>query len=150
MRSRSERTSVGCSGSELRSDKAQNSAFKSTSGHRSASSSSYKRGSVSLLGGCSTPNIPIITAFSPPSCATVLHPDDEVLLSFAARTLLYKLRPDVLRLTKEESDPLLSQSIPTAYHKESQLTSGLLILTSLKISEGFLGIYIMRVLLYHS
>ncbi|KAL0698413.1 hypothetical protein Bca4012_054535 [Brassica carinata] len=82
MRSRSERTSVGCSGFELRSDKAQNSAFKSTSGHHSASSSSYKRGSVSLL-GLLDPNIPIITAFSPPSYATVLHPDDEVLLSFA-------------------------------------------------------------------
>ncbi|XP_033136791.1 uncharacterized protein LOC117128469 [Brassica rapa] len=144
---RSERPSVGCSGSELRSDKDQNSAIKNTSGHRSASSLSYKQGSVSLLGGCSTPNIPNIIAFSPPSCATVLHPDNEVLLSFATHTLVYKLRPDVLRsssashpparlvvngpnfnclwawpsTTKEGSGPLLSQSIPTAY--ESQLTT---------------------------
>lgn len=95
MHSRSERPSVGCSGSELRSDKDQNSAIKNT-GHCSASSLSYKRGSFSLLGGCSTPNIPTIIAFSPPSCATVLHPDNEVLLSFAAHTLVYKLRPDVL------------------------------------------------------
>ena len=181
MRSRSERPSVGCSGSELRSDKDQNSAIKNTSGHRSASSLSYKRGSVSLLDGCSTPNIPTIIAFSPPSCATILHPDNEVLLSFAAHTLVYKLRPDVLRsssashpgsrvspamlvvngpnfncfwawpsTTKEESGPLLSQSIPTAYHNESQLSTGLIILTSLKNSEGFLGIYIMPLLLYHS
>ncbi|KAJ4905099.1 Uncharacterized protein Rs2_19050 [Raphanus sativus] len=155
IRSRSERTSVRCSGSKLRSDKAQNSAIKSTSGHHSASSSNYKRGSVSILSGCSTPNILIVTAFPSPSCATVPHPDDEVLLSFAARTLLYKLRPDVLRpssaslpgsrvsparldvngpnfnclwvwpsTTMEENRPLLSQSIPTAYHNESQLTTG--------------------------
>lgn len=180
MHSRSERPSVGCSGSELRSDKDQNSAIKNT-GHCSASSLSYKRGSFSLLGGCSTPNIPTIIAFSPPSCATVLHPDNEVLLSFATHTLVYKLRPDVLRsssashpesrvpparlvvngpnfnclwawpsTTKEGSGPLLSQSIPTAYHNESQLTTGLIILTSLKNSEGFLGIYIMHLLLYHS
>lgn len=45
---------------------------------------------------------------------------------------------------------MLSQSIPTAYHNESQLTTGLIILTSLKNSEGFLGIYIMHLLLYHS
>ncbi|KAF2589783.1 hypothetical protein F2Q70_00040252 [Brassica cretica] len=97
MRSRSERPSVGCSGSELRSDKYQNSALKNTLGHRSASSLSYKRGFVSLLGGCSTPNIPTIIAFSLPSCATVLHPDNEVLRSFATHTLVYKLRPDVFR-----------------------------------------------------
>lgn len=166
MRSRSEKTSVGCFGSELRSDKAQTSAIKSTSDHQSASFSSYKRGSVSLLGGCSTPNIPIITAFSPPSCATVPH--------------LYKFRRDVLRSSsaphfrsrvsparlvvnglkficlwvwsstiKEESSHFLSQPAPTTYHNnKSLLTMGLIILTRLKISEGFLGIYIVRELLY--
>ncbi|KAJ4868896.1 hypothetical protein Rs2_09378 [Raphanus sativus] len=155
MRSRSERSSVGCSGSEQ--DKAQNLAIKSISGHRGASSSSYKRGSVSLLGGCSTPNTPIITAFSPPSCAT-----DEVYLHVAARTLRSSSashpgsRVSPARLvvngpnfnclwawpstTKEESGHLLSQSIPT----------GLISLASLKISKGFLGIYVMRVLLYQS
>ncbi|KAF8090869.1 hypothetical protein N665_0462s0006 [Sinapis alba] len=97
IRTRSERAFVACSGSELCSDKAQTSVIKSISSHCSTSSSSYKRGSVSLLGGCSTPIIPIFKAFSPPSRTTVLHPDGEVFLSFAARTILYKLRPDALR-----------------------------------------------------
>ncbi|KAL0694513.1 hypothetical protein Bca4012_061693 [Brassica carinata] len=75
MRSRSERTSVGCSGFELRSDKAQNSAFKSTSSHH-RHHLQVINGVPFLFSRLLNPNIPIITAFSPPSYATALHPDD--------------------------------------------------------------------------
>ncbi|CAH8384826.1 unnamed protein product [Eruca vesicaria subsp. sativa] len=133
MRSRSERTSVGLSVSELRSDKAQTSAIKSTLGRRSASSSRYKRGSVSLLGGCSTPNIPFTKASSPPSCAT------DVLRSSSASHPGSRVSPARLVdngpkfnclwawpiTTNEERNLLLSQSIPSACHNESQQTMGL-------------------------
>ncbi|XP_056856281.1 uncharacterized protein LOC130505699 isoform X2 [Raphanus sativus] len=74
-------------GSELLSDKAQISDFKNASSHRSSSTSCYKRDSVSLSGCCLIPNFSIFTAPSPPSCATTLHPADEVCPNFAARTL---------------------------------------------------------------
>ncbi|CAF2146138.1 BnaA01g05180D [Brassica napus] len=92
LRSRSERTSTGFSGSELLSDKAQSSDVKNTSSHRSSSTSRYKRDSVPLLGGCSIPKLPIFTVSYPPSCATVLHPANEVCPNSAARTLLVKFR----------------------------------------------------------
>ncbi|CAF1697537.1 unnamed protein product [Brassica napus] len=51
-------------------EKAQSSGVLSVSGRRSPSSSLCKRGSVSLLGGCSTPIRQTITISSPPPCAT--------------------------------------------------------------------------------
>ncbi|KAJ4869766.1 Uncharacterized protein Rs2_48664 [Raphanus sativus] len=93
LRFRSERTFMGCSGSEL-SDKAQISDAKNTSSHHSTSTSRYKRDSVSFRGGFSIPNLPIFTIPSPPSCATALHPGDEVCPNSAARTLLFKLGSD--------------------------------------------------------
>ncbi|KAJ4867777.1 Uncharacterized protein Rs2_50677 [Raphanus sativus] len=84
---RSEKSPMDFFGSELLSDKAQISDFKNASSHRSSSTSCYKRDSVSLSGCCLIPNFSIFTAPSPPSCATTLHPADEVCPNFAARTL---------------------------------------------------------------
>ncbi|KAF3511652.1 hypothetical protein F2Q69_00008527 [Brassica cretica] len=95
LSSRSVRTSMECSGSELLLKKAQSSGVLSISGRRSPSSSLCKRGSVSLLGGCSTPIRQTITISSPPPCATDRYPGDEVLRSWrssAARNFPIKLK----------------------------------------------------------
>ncbi|CAF1920881.1 unnamed protein product, partial [Brassica napus] len=74
LSSRSVRTSIECSGSELLLKKAQSSGVLSVSGRRSPSSSLCKWGSVFLLGGCSTPIRQTITISSPPPCATDRYP----------------------------------------------------------------------------
>ncbi|KAF3607593.1 hypothetical protein DY000_02045994 [Brassica cretica] len=74
---RSVRTSMECSGSELLLKKAQSSVMLCVSGRHSQSSSLCKRGSVSLLGCCSTPICQTITISSPPPCATDRYPGDE-------------------------------------------------------------------------
>ncbi|KAL0888445.1 hypothetical protein Bca101_012428 [Brassica carinata] len=95
LSSRSVRTSIECSGSELLLKKAQSSGVLSVSGRRSPSSSLCKRGSVFLLGGCSTPIRQTITISSPPPCATDRYPGDEVLRSWrssAAHNFPIKLK----------------------------------------------------------
>ncbi|KAF2560175.1 hypothetical protein F2Q70_00016618 [Brassica cretica] len=95
LSSRSVRTSIECSGSELLLKKAQSSGVLSVSGRRSPSSSLCKQGSISLLGGCSTPIRQTITISSPPPCATDRYPGDEVLRrwrSSAAHNFLIKLK----------------------------------------------------------
>ena len=92
---KSVRTFIECSGSELLLKKAQSSGVLSVSGRRSPSFSLCKRGSVSLLGGCSTPIRRTITISSPPPCATDRYPGDEVLRSWrssAARNFPIKLK----------------------------------------------------------
>ncbi|CAN6973493.1 unnamed protein product, partial [Brassica oleracea var. botrytis] len=117
LRSRSERTSMECFGSELLSDKAQSSEIKNTSSCSSSSPSRYKRDSVFLRSGYSIHNLPILLVPSPPSCATALHPRGEVCPNPAARTLLFELRSD-------ERDADISPSISFIWTKPIQFSKG--------------------------
>lgn len=126
LRSRSERTPMDFSGSELLSDKAQISNVKNASSHRRSSTSCYKRDSASLLGGCSIPNFSIFTVPSPPTYATALHPDDEVCPNSAARRLLFKFRYD-------ERDADISSSISSRWARPCHLQKVLALSLSLKI-----------------
>ena len=117
LRSRSERTPMDFSGSELLSDKAQISDVNNASSHRRSSTSCYKRDSVSLVGGCSIPNFSIFTVPSPPSYATALHPDDEVCPNSAARRLLFRFRSD-------ERDADISPSISSRWAMPMPFTKG--------------------------
>ncbi|XP_048626226.1 uncharacterized protein LOC125593914 [Brassica napus] len=117
LRSRSERTSMGCFGTELLSDKAQSSEIKNTSSCSSSSPSRYKRDSVFLRSGYSIHNLPILLVPSPPSCATALHPRGEVCPNPTARTLLFELRSD-------ERDADISPSISFIWARPIQFSKG--------------------------
>ncbi|KAH0887761.1 hypothetical protein HID58_050190 [Brassica napus] len=131
LRSRSERTSMECFGSELLSDKAQSSEIKNTSSCSSSSPSRYKRDSVFLRSGYSIHNLPILLVPSPPSCATALHPRGEVCPNPAARTLLFELRSDELDSPIPPSSKTFSmRSVISPAIKQTKLSKFLTVLLS--------------------